>query len=165
MSTMTPLERRKMRAARNHTGLDMNLTALIDVFTILIFFLLSSAGVESALPSSKAVQLPASTAEKAPRDTLAVVVSAEDIVVEGRKVAAVADALAQAGDLIPGLQAELALLKQRQTVRQENADAEKVITIVADKEVPYRLLRKVMATGAAAGFSDVSFAVQQRPDL
>lgn len=164
MSTMTPLQRRKARAERSDTGLDMNLTALIDVFTILIFFLLSSAGVESALPSSKAVTLPASTAEKAPKETLAVVVSAEEIVVEGRKVASVPEVLAQNGDLIPGLQAELQLLAQRTTVRKENADAEKVITIVADKQVPYRLLRKVMATGAAAGFSDISFAVTQKAE-
>lgn len=165
MSTMTPLERRAARKMRSDTGLDMNLTALIDVFTILIFFLLSSAGVESALPSSKAVKLPASTAEKAPRDTLAVVVSAEDIVVEGRKVASVPEVLKQAPDLIPGLEAELKLLAQRTTVRQENADTAKALTIVADKDIPYRLLRKVMVTGAAAGFSDVSFAVQQKPDV
>ena len=162
---MTPMERRAARKASSDTGLDMNLTALIDVFTILIFFLLSSAGVESTLPSSKAVTLPASTAEKMPRETLAVVVSAQDIVVEGRIVASVPDVMQQPADLIPALQAELTLLAQRQTVRKENADAEKALTIVADKNIPYKLLRKVMATGAAAGFSDVSFALQQKPDL
>jgi biopolymer transport protein ExbD len=162
---MSPLQRRAERKGRNQSMVDMNLVSLIDVFTILIFFLLSSAGVESALPSSKAVQLPASTAEKAPRETLAVVVSAEDVVVEGRKVASVPEVLAQPADLIPGLLAELKLLAQRQTVRKENADAEKALTIVADKDIPYKLLRKVMVTGSQAGFSDVSFAVQQKPDL
>ncbi len=162
---MSPLQRRAERKGRNQTMVDMNLVSLIDVFTILIFFLLSSAGVETALPSLKSVQLPQSTAEKAPKETLAVVVSAQEIVVEGRKVADVTEVLAQPADLIPGLQAELKLLAQRQTVRVENKEAEKALTIVADKDIPYRLLRKVMVTGSQSGFSDVSFAVRKRGDL
>lgn len=162
---MSPLQRRAERKSRNQTMVDMNLVSLIDVFTILIFFLLSSAGVETVLPSLKSVQLPQSTAEKAPKETLVVVVSGQEIVVEGRQVASVPDVLAQPADLIPGLQAELKLLAQRQTVRVENKEAEKALTIVADKDIPYRLLRKVMVTGSQSGFSDVSFAVRKRGDL
>jgi len=162
---MTPMQRRTERKGRNQSMVDMNLVSLIDVFTILIFFLLSSAGVEQAMPSTKAVQLPLSTADKDPKETLVVVVSADEIVVDGRKVAAVADALAAKDDLIPGLQTELELLAQRQTVRAENHDKEKALTIMADKAVPYRLLRKVMVTGAKVGFSDVSFALQRKNEL
>lgn len=158
----TPLEKRAARKARFSSMVDMNLVSLIDVFTILIFFLLSSAGVEAALPSTKAVKLPLSSAEKAPRETLVLVVSADEIIVDGRRVAMVADALAQPGDTIPALAAELALQSQRQAVRRENQDAAKAITILGDRDVPYRLLRKVMATGAQAGFADVSFAVQRK---
>jgi len=162
MSTMTPLQRRQMRKARNQTMVDMNLVSLIDVFTILIFFLLSSAGVETLLPSNKALSLPLSTAEKAPRETLVLVVTNDEILVEGRRVAGVADALAAKNDLVPELQAELTLLAQRQAVRAENKDAAKAITIVGDKAIPYKLLRKVMYTAAQSGFADVSFAVQQK---
>jgi biopolymer transport protein ExbD len=161
---ISPLARRAERKSRNQTMVDMNLVSLIDVFTILIFFLLSSAGVEALIPSPKAVQLPASTADKAPKETLVVVVSAEAIVVEGRTVAAVADVLAQNADLIPGLDAELSLLAQRTAVRQENTSAAKALTIVADKDIPYRLLRKVMVTGAKAGFADVSFALRRKSE-
>lgn len=162
MSTMTPLQRRQMRKARNPTMVDMNLVSLIDVFTILIFFLLSSSGVETLLPSNKALSLPLSTAEKAPRETLVLVVTGDEILVEGRRVAGVPEVLAAAGDLVPALQAELSLLAQRQAVRAENKEAAKAITIVGDKHIPYRLLRKVMVTAAQAGFADVSFAVQQK---
>ncbi len=86
MMTLTPLQKRAARKARNHSGLDMNLVALIDIFTILIFFLMSSTGVE-VLTSSKAVKLPESTAEKMPRETIVVTVSGTDILVGGRKVA------------------------------------------------------------------------------
>lgn len=162
MSTMTPLQRRQMRKTRNQNALDMNLVSLIDVFTILIFFLLSSAGVETLLPSNKAVALPLSTAEKAPRETLVLVVSGEEIIVEGRRIAGVADVQAEKGDVVAPLLAELQLLAQRQAVRAENQDASKAITIVADKQIPYSLLRKVMFTASQAGFVDVAFAVQQK---
>ena len=165
MSKMTPLEKRAARRNRNTSMVDMNLVSLIDVFTILIFFLLSSAGVEAALPSTKAVKLPMSTAEKAPRETLVVVVSGDEILVEGRRVAGVAEVLAMQGDVIPALQAELELQAQRQAVRAENKQAAKAITILGDKDIPYRLLRKVMFTSAKANFADVSFAVQRKNEL
>lgn len=162
MSTLSPYQRRQARKSRHGEMVDMNLVSLIDVFTILIFFLLSSAGVESALPSHKAVQLPLSTAEKAPRETVVVVVSGEEILVEGRRVATVAEALAQPGDVVGPLKAELTRMFNRQAVRAENAEAAKAVTIVGDKAVPYQVLRKVMATAAVAGFADVAFAVQQK---
>jgi biopolymer transport protein ExbD len=165
MSKMTPLEKRAARRNRNTSMVDMNLVSLIDVFTILIFFLLSSAGVEAALPSTKAVKLPMSTAEKAPRETLVLVVSGDEILVEGRRVAGVAEVLAMPGDVIPALQAELELQAQRQAVRAENKEAAKAITILGDKDIPYRLLRKVMFTSAKANFADVSFAVQRKNEL
>ena len=63
MPRLTPLQKRAARKARDHGMLDMNLVSLIDVFTILIFFLLSNASEVELLPSSKAVRLPESVAE------------------------------------------------------------------------------------------------------
>lgn len=159
---LTPLQRRNERRARNKTMLDMNLVSLIDVFTILIFFLLSSASGVELLVSPKAVSLPESTAQKTPRETIVVVVSEDDILVDGRKVASVADAVNTEGDLIAALKAELDLLGGRQTVLADSATQGKALTIMGDKDIPYSLLRKVMYTSARADFSDVSFAVRQR---
>ena len=92
---------------------DMNLVSLIDVFTILIFFLLSSAGVET-MPSLKSVQLPQSTAEKSPKgDAGGHRERAGD---RGRRPPggqSVPEADGAAGRPDPGLQAELKLLAQR----------------------------------------------------
>jgi biopolymer transport protein ExbD len=44
----------------------------------------------------------------------------------------------------------------------ENADAAQAVTILGDKDIPYRLLRKVMVSAARAGYTDVSFAVQRK---
>jgi len=159
---MTPRERRAERRSRNQNMVDMNLVSLIDVFTILIFFLLSNSGGVETLPSPKAVKLPESVAQTQPRDTVVVVISGTEIVVDGRKVANVADVIDAPDDLIEGLKAELDLQANRQVIRKENEAKGRTLTIMGDKDIPYRLLRKVMYTSARANFADVSFAVRQR---
>lgn len=160
---LTPRQKRAERRNRNQTMVDMNLVSLIDVFTILIFFLLSNSGGVESLPSPKAVLLPESVAEISPRETIVIIVSASEILVDGRKVASVAEVLAMEGDLIAPLQAELELLQaSRKVIRKENEALSKRLTIMGDKEIPYRLLRKIMVTSARANFSDVSFAVRQK---
>jgi len=159
---MTPRERRAERRSRNQNMVDMNLVSLIDVFTILIFFLLSNSGGVETLPSPKAVKLPESVAQTQPRDTIVIVVSGTEIIVDGRKVASVADVIDTPEDMIEGLKAELDIQASRQVIRKENEAKGKTLTIMGDKDIPYRLLRKIMYTSARANFSDVSFAVRQR---
>ncbi len=159
---LSPLQKRAARKNRNQTMVDMNLVSLIDVFTILIFFLLSNATGVELLPSPKAVQLPMSEAEKAPKETVVLVISATEILVGGRRIASVADVMATPGDLIEPLKAELDIESSKQLIRAENEAKSKAVTIMGDKEIPYQLLRKVMYTAARANFSDVSFVVRQR---
>ena len=168
MAAMTALEKRAQRRARGGAAMDMNLVSLVDVFTILIFFLLSSASGVETLVSPKAVKLPLANAEQAPRDTVVLVVAGDEILAEGRRVALISEVMARTDDLIPGLKAELDMLATRKAVRAENQDkiasAGQAVTLMADENMPYQLLRKVMATCALAGFSDVSFAVRKRMD-
>ena len=157
---LTPIQKRAARSARHGNALDMNLVSLIDVFTILIFFLLSNSGVET-LPAAS-VHLPESTAKKDPKETLVVVVNASEITVEGRKVADVAPLATATDDLIPGLKAELDLVSSRPIAQSANDANAHAVTIMGDKDIPYQLLRKVMYTAALANFTNVSFAVNQK---
>jgi biopolymer transport protein TolR len=159
---LTPLQKRAARKGRNQTMVDMNLVSLIDVFTILIFFLLSSASGVELLASPKAVKLPVSNADKSPKETIVVVVSESDILVDGRKVSSVADAMNTQGDVVAPLKAELELLANRQVVNADKAAETKQITVMGDKDIPYSLLRKVMVTSARANFTDVAFAVRRK---
>ena len=159
----TPLEKRALRRARNQSLVDMNLVSLIDIFTILIFFLLSNTAEVQSLPNSKSVKLPESIADKSPKETVVVVVNGEDIIVQGRKVASVPEVMARDGDLIEPLKAELDLQARHELVRQDSAAPEsKPITIMGDRNIPYQLLRKVMVTCARANYSDISFAVTRK---
>jgi len=159
---LSPLQKRTERHARNKFSVDLNLVSLIDIFTILIFFLLANASEVEVLPSTKAVRLPESTAEKTPKETLVVLVSNQDIVVQGRKVSSVSEAMKADSDLIAPLKAELDYHAGRQLIRKEKEVRNKAITIMGDKEIPYRLLRKIMVTCARANYSDISFAVVQK---
>jgi len=162
MKLQTPLQRRNERRNRNQSMVDMNLVSLIDVFTILIFFLLSNSGGVETLASPRAVKMPESMSQKAPKETLLVVVTATEILAAGRVVASVAEALQVQDDVIVPLKAALDVEASREVIRKENEADSKRVTIMGDKDIPYRLLRKVMVTAARAGYSDVSFAVRQR---
>lgn len=160
---LSGLAKRTARHERNKTGLDLNLVALIDIFIILIFFLMfNTSGVE-VLPNSKSVKLPESTADKSPKETVVVLVSGEEILVQGRKVASVSEVMESGTDVIDKLMAELQFHASRQLVRKDKQEAiGKAVTIIGDKEIPYRLLRKVMVTCARADYNNISFAVLRK---
>jgi biopolymer transport protein TolR len=160
MATLTAAEKRALRR-KNGAHMDMNLVALIDVFTILIFFLLSSSGVETLI-SPKAVDLPIADVEKDPEPAVLLVVSGDDILVDGRRVASVAEIEKATSDVIPALEDELKLLGQRTAVLDANKADQQAITIMADRQMPYSVLRKLMVSCARASFADVRFAVRKK---
>lgn len=151
---------RRPRRERGRPQLDLNLVSLIDVFTILIFFLLANSTEVQVLQLQRAVQLPQARSEQSPRENIVVLVSATELLVQGRKVADTAQVAAEADDLIGPLHAELARLVAGAGTA---ADAPRPsVTIVGDRSIPYRLLRKVMVTATRAELADVSFAVRQK---
>jgi biopolymer transport protein ExbD len=159
----SPLVKRTQRRERNRSLVDLNLVSLIDIFTILIFFLLANATGVDVLPNTKSVKLPESTSTKNPRETVVIVVNDQEIAVQGVKVASVPEVMNASGEVIAALKAELDQLAGRQLIRTAGKDgAHKVVTIMGDQAIPYRLLRKVMITCAQANYSEISFAVLQK---
>ncbi len=144
----------------------LNLVSLMDIFTILVFFLLVNSSDVDVVPSTRDVQLPESIAEQNARETVVILVTEEHLLVQGRVVASVADVLAQDDNVIPALKAALEEQTQRLLRRDEDDDiSAREVTIMGDREIPYRLLRKVMATCTEADYGRVSLAVLQRsPD-
>jgi len=161
---LSSLQKRAHRQARHGARMDMNLVALIDVFTILLFFLLSSAGTD-ALEAPAGLRLPMAQSEASPTPTVVLTISGTDIHLQGQRVAGVAEVLASGDTLIAPLQARLDELAAASPAPAAGADGRPVpraVTILGDKDIPYALLRKVMATCAQAQYADVSFAVQRR---
>ncbi|MGA8146455.1 MAG: biopolymer transporter ExbD [Gallionellaceae bacterium] len=142
---------------RNNRHAVINIVSMIDMLTVLVLFLLVNSGNMQNLPSAKSVRLPKSIAQEAPKESLVVAVNNQDIIAQGRKVASVADALAMADDVIPGLLDELTHQAQRNRKIMETHGGD--ITIMGDKQIPYVLLKKIMVTCTKAGYTNISLAV------
>ncbi len=154
------MERRNEKGRRTVT---LNLVSLMDIFTILVFFLLVNSAQVEVLPNAKDLQLPQSIAEQKARENVVIMVTGDQILVQGRVVANVADVMGQDQLIIPGLQSALESQTDRVLRRQAMADvADREVTILGDKALPYRLLKRVMATCTAADYGRISLAVMRR---
>ena len=156
-------QRMEQRHERGKKGGALNLVALMDIFTILVFFLLVNSSNVETLPNAKDIQLPQSIAEEKAKETVVILISETDILVQGSPVAKVADVMKLKGNDIPQLRQ--ALLSQNDRVlRREAQDdiAGREVTIMGDKDIPYRLLKKVMATCTTADYGQISLAVLQK---
>ena len=173
MSTLklTPLQRRAARRARDGGTLDLNLVSLIDIFTILIFFLMLNLGVAEILPTRASIDLPEARVQALPAPGVVVMVGRDGIAVDGRPVAELPTA--DAGDIHAAAGAIPALVQALQQVQATHpttqassttaaAALRRRVTVMADRSVPFAQLRRVMTSCAEAGFTDVSFAVQQK---
>ncbi len=157
------LSRRAKRIQRHyrrmHKAGGLNLVSLMDIFTILVFFLMVNSSDVKVLQQDKSVELPKSSAQAEPKETLLVSVTQNSILVQGRPVAEIGPDYE--GELIPGLKQELDYQAQRQGNDPQAAEGYQV-TLVADKNLPYKVLKAIMATCTAANYSRVSLAVNKQ---
>lgn len=143
---------------RRGRGTALNLVSLMDIFTILVFFLLVNSSDVQELPT-RSVEIPESISQEKPRETVVVLVNKDQILVQGQAVLSIADAVSSRGNTLLPLKAALDAQSRRLIRADEEAGRE--VTILGDRTVPYSLLRKVMATCTEADYSRVSLAVMQ----
>jgi biopolymer transport protein TolR len=148
--------------ARHKKGASLNLVSLMDIFTILVFFLLVNSSDVEVLPNAKDVQLPESIAETKARESVVILVTESEILVQGRVVSRIDDVLASDGLVIPALKDALVAQAGRSLLASSEDAAEREVTIMGDKEIPYQLLKKVMATCTDADYGRLSLAVLQK---
>jgi biopolymer transport protein TolR len=162
---MTPyrIKRHRKRLPIAQGGSHMTLVPFIDMLTILVVFLLVHTSDVDVLPNSKNISIPESISDKKPRPTVVVMITKDDLLVDGRSVARVADVVGSEETVIQPLKE--ALQSQADSVladaaKQDLADRE--VTILGDRGTPYSVLRKVMATCTDADYGKVSLAVIER---
>jgi len=159
--------RRIKRMSRNRVKITkMNLTSLMDVFTILVFFLLINSGSIEVMEAPKNVKLPESRVEAKPRETVVISVSAEEVLVQGQPVALVADILAGGSKAAGPIISRLADLKRNVVGTSTlTAAASQEVTILADKSVPFIVVKRIMSICTGEGYENVSLAVIQKEGL
>lgn len=148
---------------RNRAGASINLIPMIDILSVLVSFLLVYSSEVEVLQNTRAVEIPESVAEQKPRETVVVMITRDELLVQGEPVAKIADIAASADNIIKPLRSAL----QRPTVggpvpTDAAAIASREITIMGDKVIPYQVVKKVMATCTEANYGRVSLAVLQK---
>lgn len=160
------MSRRARRMEKKHKKSKMpglNLVSLMDIFTILVFFLLVNSSEVETLQANKGVQMPESVAEQKPRENVVVMITKNEILVQGRPTVTLAQIDASDQAVIPQLKAELQSQVERliSSAGEDDRSAREV-TIMGDKSIPYSLLKKVMATCTDADYGTLSLAVMQK---
>jgi biopolymer transport protein TolR len=136
----------------------LNMVSLMDIFTILVFFLLVNTTSAEVLPSPKNIVLPEAAAEKQPSRNLVIAVDRQVIRLQGDTIITVKDALKGKQNSIKPL---FNALKLASATDKSIADS-KGVTIMGDQEISYALLKKIMLTCVAAQYTNISFAVKQK---
>ena len=156
--------RRIKRMSRNRTtAVGINLTSLMDVFTILVFFLLVNSASTEVLETPKRITLPDSVVEEKPRETVVIFISPTEVTVQGELVVQVADIQRTSAQNIASIGDRLAMLSENIIGFNTKMVAEShEVTILADKSVPFRVIKKVMSTCTSQGYGRISLAVLQR---
>jgi biopolymer transport protein ExbD len=152
------------RMARNRArATKLNLTSLMDVFTILVFFLLVNSANTEVLETPKQITLPDSVVEEKPRETVVVFVSSTEVTVQGEVVVSVADIIASDRQNILPIAERLALLSENVIgFRTRNVAESQEVTILADRGVPFTVVKRIMSTCTSQGYGRISLAVLQK---
>jgi len=152
---------RARRMARHHgkhkAVATLNLTSLMDIFTILLIFLLVNNNNAAKLPDNKDIQLPESIAQELPSEVLTIQVSPNDVIVEGQRIADTETVKAQQERTVQALVDELNFRASQSL--GGTADEEREVMILADREVPYAVIKKLMRSCMETPYTKVAFAV------
>jgi biopolymer transport protein ExbD len=158
--------RRMLRKAERPDAVPLNLVSMIDVFTTLVFFLLLTSTNAQVLRSPKSLQLPVSTTQDQPGDTAVLMVTPENILWQGQPLMKTADAEHTPGNVLAPLKSQMLLIPMVPNLSSSEPGAltRGDITIMADKDIPYTLLKKVMTTCGEAKFARISLSVNHKSE-
>jgi len=158
--------RRMKRMSRNSKGSasgGLNLVSLMDVFTILVFFLLVNSSSSDVMEPPKNIKLPDSIVETKPRETVIVMITPTQILVQGEPVITTQEAIDSKTAIIDPVKQRLILQKKKVIgINTKVVSESKEVTVLAHRTVPFHLMKKVMASCTSAGYGKISLAVVQK---
>lgn len=163
MTSRTRLRRNERRHDRNKAS-TLNLTALMDIFTILVFFLLINSSNSQQLPDIENLDLPSSIADQLPEDTLTIQLSRNALYVQNKRITSTTALKLSDEIVIDLLEKELQYYanKKLRLLTKDSGPTPFKVTILGDKSTPYSLLKKVMATCAKNNYTLISLAVMKK---
>jgi biopolymer transport protein TolR len=162
MSTSRRAQRMAQHHLRHKADAELNLIPLIDILSTLVAFLLVYSTEVEVIQNSKGIEIPMSIAQVSPKESVVVMITKTDLFVQGERVGSVQE-VRDSKDAVVGSLRDA--LKRPMLVGKEMTErdlAQREITIMADKSLPYEVLKKVMSTCTDADYGKVSLAVIQK---
>lgn len=169
----TVRKKRKRREADESGGLSMN--SLLDIMTIILVFLLKSYSTDPVqLKAAADLKPPFSTSDIKASESTVVTVTLNHVLVDDEKVISLEAGKVATADLSSGSFLIDALFQKlndavdhqkRVYAYQKKKEFEGIITIVADRHVPFQLLTQVMYTAGQATYSKFKFMVVRGKDV
>jgi biopolymer transport protein ExbD len=138
------------------------LVPMIDMLVILVVYMLVHTADYEILPNTKNISIPQSISESKPHESTVLMVTRDTIFVNGSPTASVADIEADSNAARDALLTSLRSETQKRTLLQPNDPAAREITVMADKGLPYNLLKKIMMAASAADIGKMSLAVIEK---
>jgi len=159
------MPKRNRRMARHHArrgeDVELNLIPLIDIMSVMVAFLLVYSANVEVIQNSKGVQIPQSIAEEQPKKSVVVMITKDQLFVQGELVMGIEEIRSADHPLIDRLSAVLTRpMLETDAVAEELAARE--ITVIADKSLPYEVVKRVMSTCTSEGYGKISLAVLEK---
>ena len=162
MSMSSRARRMLAHQVRNRADAELNLIPMIDILSVMVSFLLVYSTEVEVVQNSKAIDIPQSISEQRPRQTVVVMLTRDELFVQGERVASLAEVRDSNEPIIAPLRDALKRPTLVGQVMTEQQIEEREITVMADKQIPYAVLKKVMSTCTDADYGRISFALVQR---
>ena len=160
MKNSRRLKRMDRRAIKTPTVI---LTSLMDIFIVMVIYLLMNQAIGVDVAPPRAIKLPDSVVETAPRQTIVMTVSKTDVVVQGERVATIVEVLGNKDDFIEAVANRMLKIRKSYIgITEESVENSTEVTIMADRTVPFKVLKKLMSTSSSAGYGKISLAVNQK---
>lgn len=171
--------------AKRNAVMVLNITAMVDMFTVLTVFLLQNyATTNQVLPLVDNVDLPKAHEVKELKPSMVVVLSPDGVVINNVKVADFRTVKEQQDWLIKPLAESVQKIIQDGDARKQSlpnkirsavtqakgspkdveTDDYRKITIQADRSIDFLTVKKIMFTVTEAGIQEINFAVLKQPD-
>lgn len=139
------------------------LTSLMDIFIVMVIYLLMNQAIGADVAPPRAIKLPDSVVDTPPRQTVVMTISNADVIIQGERVATITEVLGSKDDYIEAVGKRMLKIKESYIgINDESVANSTEVTIMADRSIPFKVLRKLMSTCSSAGYSKISLAVNNK---
>jgi len=164
MSVLIPARSTMKNSLRHRVDAELNLIPLIDILSVMVAFLLVYTINVEVVQNAKGVEIPQSTAEALPKQSVVVMITKDQLFVQGELITSIEEIRDSRSPLIEPLRAVLGrpMLVDNDAAARNAWLASHEITVLADKSLPYEVVKKVMATCTSAAYGRISLAVIEK---